>query len=330
MRRELLDLLCCPDCGRVLELIAAHVKGPHIEQGRLRCVGCGCSYPIVGYVPRFVRAEHYTSSFGFEWARFRKTQLDSHTGRPISRQRFFHQTGWRPEELAGKTVLDVGCGAGRFAEVALSCGAVVVAVDYSKAADVCWQNLGIRECLDVVQADIYRLPFKPGQFDFVYCFGVLQHTPDPRRAFMAMPTQLAVNGRLAMDIYPRQARNLLWPKYWLRVLTRHLPPEQVFGFARMLVALLWPVSLAIGRLPLLGRKLRHVVPVANYEGIYPLSSEQLREWALLDTFDMLAPRYDHPQSAKTVTRWFAATELQDVVVFRAGHLVGRGVKRHQH
>ena len=77
--------------------------------------------------------ESYAESFGFQWNRFRQTQLDSHSGHSVSRERFLTATGWEPESLAGKTVLDAGCGAGRFAEIALSCGATVFAVDYSRA-----------------------------------------------------------------------------------------------------------------------------------------------------------------------------------------------------
>jgi SAM-dependent methyltransferase len=177
-----------------------------------------------------------------------------------------------------------------------------------------------------VQADVYRLPFRPGVFDVVYCFGVLQHTPDARRAFLALPPLLMPAGRLAVDVYPRRPLNLLWPKYWLRPITKGLPPARLFGLVEAMVRVLWPVSLALGRVPCVGRKLRHALPIANYEGIHPLSPAQLREWALLDTFDMLAPAHDHPQSEATVAEWFGAAGLRDVEVFRAGVVVGRGVR----
>jgi SAM-dependent methyltransferase len=208
--------------------------------------------------------------------------------------------------------------------VALAAGAEVIAVDYSAAVDACRANLGPHPRLDVVQADVYRLPFRPGAFDAVYCFGVLQHTPDARRAFLALPPLVKPAGRVAVDVYPRRLLNLLWPRYWVRPITKGLSPPRLFRLVDAMVRLLWPVSLALGRVPYVGRKLRHVLPIANYEGILPLSPAQLREWALLDTFDMLAPAHDHPQSEATVGEWFAAAGLRNVEVFRAGVVVGRG------
>jgi hypothetical protein len=75
-----------------------------------------------------------------------------------------------------------------------------------------------------------------------------------------------------------------------------------------------------------GKLLKRVVPVANYDGIYPLTEPQLLEWALLDTFDMLAPAYDQPQTAATARRWLEQAGLREIEVLKAGHLVGRGTK----
>jgi SAM-dependent methyltransferase len=326
VRSGLLALLACADCGTDFHVEDAAERDGEIARGTLACARCARRYGIVGFVPRFAPGENYAEGFGLQWNRFRTTQLDSRTGRPISRDRFFGQTGWRPEDLAGRRVLDVGCGAGRFAEVALAAGAEVIAVDYSAAVDACRANLGPHPRLEVVQADVYRLPFRPGAFDAVYCFGVLQHTPDARRAFLALPPLVKPAGRVAVDVYQRRLFNLLWPKYWLRPITKGIPPARLFGFVEAMVRVLWPVSLALGRVPYVGRKLRHAVPIVNYEGVHPLSPAQLREWALLDTFDMLAPAHDHPQSEATVAEWFGAAGLRDVEVFRAGVVVGRGVR----
>jgi len=245
---------------------------------------------------------------------------------PISRTRFLAETGWREEELAGKRVLDVGCGAGRFAEIVLSFGAELVAVDYSLAVDACWENLGPRSTLDVVQGDIFHLPFRRGSFDFVYCLGVLQHTPDVRRAFLALPGQLKKGGRLTVDVYRKVLLNILWPKYWLRALSKHMPKETLFRCVQLMIRYLLPISLAIGRVPRVGRKLRYAIPVVNHEGVFPLSRVQIEEWALLDTFDMLAALHDHPQTADTLRVWFGEAGLQGIEVFQRGCFVGRGVR----
>jgi SAM-dependent methyltransferase len=267
------------------------------------------TYPITDGVPRFVPRENYAASFGFQWNRFRRSQLDSCSGVPISRDRFFRYSGWRPEDLEGRLVLDVGCGAGRFAEIALDCGARVVALDYSSAVDACYANHVDRDRFTVLQADVYHLPLAPASFDFVYCFGVLQHTPDVARAFHALPRMLAPGGRLAFDVYPKLWRNVLWTKYWLRPLTSRMPAHQLFAIVQRWTPTLLRASDALAHFPLVGRKLRYLLPVANYSPDYPLSKSQLQEWAVLDTFDMLSPAHDHPQSLDTVRQWLVDAGL---------------------
>jgi SAM-dependent methyltransferase len=327
MHADLLDILACPDCRGALALSDAREAQGEIESGTLTCRGCGHAYPIVRFVPRFVPQANYADNFGFQWNRFRQTQLDSHTGVPISRDRLFQSSGWTAADLAGKRVLDVGCGAGRFAEVTLAAGARLVALDYSSAVDACAANLGPHPRLDVVQGDIYKLPFKPGSFDHLYCLGVLQHTPDVERSFKALPEQVRGGGKVAVDVYPELRLNWLWPKYWFRPVTKRMNPQRLFRLVERLVPLLLPLSDVVATIPLIGRKLRYAVPVANHRPDYPqLSRKQIHEWAVLNTFDMFGPAYDQPQSAETLRRWFAEAGLREIRVFRAGHLCGHGTR----
>jgi len=326
MKDQLLELLCCPECKKDLMLIGASESHGEIENGHLKCSSCSKLYPVVRSIPRFVSAENYASNFGFQWKRFRKTQLDSYSGLPISRNRFFNQTGLAPENLNGKLVLDIGCGSGRFSEIALSSGARVVALDYSSAVDACADNLLKYPSLNMVQADIYELPFKPGLFDLVYCFGVLQHTPDVENAFKALSIHVTPGGLLAVDVYPDLWQNFLWPKYWLRSLTKGLPQKTLFYLVTVMVKYLLPISLAIGKIPKVGHKLRFAIPVSNYDGVFPLSKSQLKEWAILDTFDMLAPAYDYPQTEERLRSWFKDVGMKEIEVLRLGVFVGRGIK----
>src|SRR4051794_30956274 len=101
----------CPQHGLELELGA--------DQARCRF---GHSFPVVDAIPRFVDSG-YAEAFGRQWQRFRRTQLDSHTGLPLSEDRLRRCAGWprsssRPT-ASGKAILEAGCGAGRFTEVLL-------------------------------------------------------------------------------------------------------------------------------------------------------------------------------------------------------------------
>jgi uncharacterized protein YbaR (Trm112 family)/trans-aconitate methyltransferase len=321
-----LEILCCPDCRADLALIAASESNDSIESGTLHCSRCGRGYPIERGIPRFVPPQSYADSFGLQWNAFGKTQMDSTSGLPISRDRFYAETGWTPEELNGKLVLDVGCGAGRFTEVALAAGARVVAIDYSSAVDACAANLGSSSRLTVAQGDIYHLPVKLDSFDYVYCLGVLQHTPDPRAALLALIPPLKRGGRLAVDFYPRLWVNVLWPKYWLRPLTRRMNEERLFAMVRKAVPLLLPFSKAFAAVPWIGSRLRYLVPVMSYYGVFDFTPAQHRDWAILDTFDVLASAYDQPQTVATVRGWLEESGLRDVQVWRDGLVVGRGVR----
>ena len=326
MRADLLEILRCPVTGATLALSGAGMIGEEIETGELATPDGAHRYPIRNGIPRFVPADNYAASFGIQWNRFRRTQLDSMSGLPISRDRFERYTGWTASDLAGKRVLDVGCGAGRFAEIALEAGARVVALDYSGAVDAARANLQSHQNLQVVQGDIFALPFLPAQFDFVYCLGVLQHTPDVRLAFLSLPPMLRPGGKIAVDLYPWLLRNLAWSKYWLRPITKRLPTNMLFRLVERATPVMLAMSRVVTRVPMVGRYLRYLIPVVNYEGTYALTETQLREWAVLDTFDMLAPAHDHPQRQSMLAAWFAEAGLEERAIERVGFLVGRGTK----
>jgi len=327
MKKELLEILRCPKSGQKLVLEEEALCDGEIRTGLLVSEDGRWCYPIHDFIPRFVAESNYADNFGMQWNKFRQTQLDSYSGHPISADRFWKATGWTPEDMAGKWVLDVGCGAGRFAEIALEAGAKVVALDYSGAVDACYANLKHYPNLHVVQGDIYALPLLKDFFPFVYSLGVLQHTPDVAKAFAALPPMLAVGGKLCVDFYWKRIRTMLHAKYLVRPATKRIPQQNLFEFLESTVPMLLSASQHLGRIPVLGRYLKRLVPVADYTGIFPLSDQQLEEWALLDTFDMIVHEYDNPQTAARVRHWFEAANLAGVDVFHEGHLVGRGHRR---
>lgn len=331
MDTEFLQLLRCPRTGSSLSLVGSLAvtghKGVSDAERFLLSEDHQHAYPVVKGIPRFVSKSNYADNFGRQWNLFSKTQLDSYSGHPVSANRFWQATGWHPEEIAGKWVLDIGCGAGRFAEIALQAGAKVITLDYSNAVDACRNNLRHYPYLYPVQGDIYALPFVRSAFTHIYSLGVLQHTPDVAKAFRALPPLLAPGGKLCTDFYWKRFRTMMHPKYLVRPFTRKMDTDTLLAVLEKRVPGMLGASRFLGKVPLVGRVLKRLVPVADYTGRYPLSEEQLLEWALLDTFDMLAPEYDNPQTSTTVHNWLQDCGFTNIEVFHAGHLVGRGVKQ---
>jgi len=326
MRPEILKILRCPETGGQLRLEEPVFTDGCIRSGVLVTENGQHRYIVKDFIPRFVSTSNYADNFGMQWNKFRRTQLDSYSGHSISADRFWRSTGWNSKDLMGKWILDAGCGAGRFAEIALQCGAHVIALDYSSAVDACYDNLGKYPNLTIVQGDIYALPFPKEFFSFVYSLGVLQHTPDVTKAFAALPPMLSPGGDLCVDFYESSIKSKLLPKHWLRPFTKHMDKKKLFTLLQAWVPKLLTLSRFLGKVPFLGKGLKRLVPVANYDGILPLSEEQHLEWSLLDTFDWLAPEFDNPQKASTVMKWLLKANLKQVEVLRPVHLVGRGRK----
>jgi SAM-dependent methyltransferase len=282
------NLLRCLQCG-----------APGLTGGdsSWRCEACGRDYPIVAGVSRFVEAEHYAGSFGFQWNRFAKTQLDSANGTTLSRDAFMQKTGWTLPSLAGCRVLDAGCGMGRFAEVAADAGADVHAIDLSTAVEAAQRNLGHRPNVRFYQADILNLPFAPESFDAIYSIGVLHHTPSTRRAFLALCRLLKPGGRIAIWVYAKRLRWLLGSEV-LRLLTPSLPKPWLLRASRVAIPLYH-----LHRLPIVGFATSVILPT---------SPEPDPQWRWLDTFDWYSPRFQWKHSFAEVESWFRDAGLVEI------------------
>lgn len=325
MKAHFIKYLACPACQNDLEIasIQSH-QGASIESGELKCSQCGKIYPIVRCIPRFVPTDNYAKGFGFQWLKYRTTQLDSHTGLDISRRRFFEQTRWA-EDLSEEIVLEAGCGAGRFTEQAAATNATVISLDLSLAVEANYANNGHRDNVFIVQASIYEMPFKKKSFDKVFCFGVLQHTPDPFKSFASLVSFVKEGGEIAIDVYRNYWKAWLISKYYLRPLTRTMAPEKLSRLVINYIDFLWPVCSAIRRVPFIGPQLNLVLGVPDHSGL-GVKEDMLKQWAYLDCFDMFGARYDYPQTFKAVKRWFESHSFQtfEVTKGQLGVVVGRG------
>lgn len=319
MQRKLLEILACPKCKGELIISAPDGSAEEVVEGELSCRECGMVYPISNGIARFVPMDNYAASFGYQWNRFRREQIDTYNGTTLSAERLWTETGWDKAALKGKWMIDVGCGAGRFLDAASVSESEIVGVDISSAIDAAKENLAGRSNVHFVQASIYELPFREGTFDCCYCIGVIQHTPDTAASLASIAEVVKPGGSLAVTIYPRKPWTKLFSKYWVRPATKRLKKETLLKLIEGVMPVAFPVTDVLFRLPVVGRVFMFGIPIANYVHEGQLSREQRYAWAVLDTFDMLSPYYDQPLTEAEAT---AALKEAGVPTRRGG---GRGV-----
>jgi SAM-dependent methyltransferase len=90
----------------------------------------------------------------------------------------------------------------------------------------------------VVQADIYKLPFKK-IFDYAFSVGVLHHTPDPKKAFVSLAAKVKKDGCISAWVYG--AENNEW-------ITRFVNPIRTSFTSKIKQPTLYQLS----KLPTLG------------------------------------------------------------------------------
>lgn len=292
----------------MITLINPYNNKPLTRDGETCRDSEGNTFPVVNNIPRFVPADNYTNNFGFQWNKFQKTQIDRESkNSDFSKARFFVATGWDKEDLSGKNVLEVGSGAGRFTQIVLDyTKANLYSIDYSDAVSANYRNNAHHgERLNLFQASVYEMPFPDNSFDKVFCFGVLQHTPDFRKSIQCLVDKAKPGGEIVVDFYPIKGwYTKINAKYMLRPWTKKMSHEKLLGKIERNANRLIKTYNFFDRLKM-GMIVHRFIPVCDIKRTLPdnLSKEALREWVILDTFDMFSPEYDNPQRIKTVKKW---------------------------
>jgi SAM-dependent methyltransferase len=105
----------------------------------------------------------------------------------------------------GSRLLEVGCGTGRLAALALRRGAEVTATD--AVAEMVAAAAAALPGARVEQAALPGLPYPDGRFDAAVGAFVINHVPDPPAAAADLHRVLAPGGRLALSCWDTLAAN---------------------------------------------------------------------------------------------------------------------------
>ena len=121
------------------------------------------------------------------------------------------------------------------------------------------KNTAGRATLDVVQADLFKLPFKPDVFDMAYSVGVLHHTPDASGAFRSVSTHVRPGGSLHIFVHAQGNRALYAMNRFLRSFTAKASYKTTWGFSQVLTGVAKFLSMIPLAGPLAGVTLRQLI-----------------------------------------------------------------------
>jgi 2-polyprenyl-6-hydroxyphenyl methylase/3-demethylubiquinone-9 3-methyltransferase len=149
-------------------------------------------------------------------------------------------------QLAGKTVIDIGCGGGILTESMAKLGAHVTGIDMSNAAlqvaklHLLESKLDVEYLLTTAEAMASE---RPGQYDVVTCLEMLEHVPDPMQVIAACARLVKPTGHVFFSTINRTTKAYLFAiigaEYILRLLPKHthdfakfIRPSELTAWAR--------------------------------------------------------------------------------------------------
>lgn len=152
----------------------------------------------------------------------------------------------RHAQVAGKRVVDVGCGGGILAESMAQRGATVLGIDLStkplRVAELHAVESGVRVDYREISAEALAAQ-QPETFDVVTCMEMLEHVPDPAQTMSACARLVRSGGWVFVSTLNRNPKSFLFAivgaEYVLGLLPKgtheyekFIKPSELAGYAR--------------------------------------------------------------------------------------------------
>lgn len=128
--------------------------------------------------------------------------------------------------LAGKTIVDIGCGGGILSESMARKGAKVTGIDLSekalKIADLHSLESGVQVRYELISAEQLAV-HEPASYDVVTCMEMLEHVPDPTAIVQACASLVKPGGHVFFSTINRNPKSYLFAVIGAEYILRMLP-----------------------------------------------------------------------------------------------------------
>jgi SAM-dependent methyltransferase len=329
MKRKLVEAVRDPVTGEPLTLAAVDsAQGDEILSGKLTSPS-GASYPIEGGVPSLLRSDQFSEgqketveSFSWKWQKA-KNYRSATQGHYL--QWYLDRYGFGSEDkLAAflkskRTILDAGTAHGRDAEMYVrNSSATVFGVDISYGIRNAYRDLAAIPSLHLIQADLTRLPFANGFFDFIGCDQVIHHTPNTRASLAHLCEHLAPNGHIAFYVYRKKGPIREFCDDYIRERTVHMSPEEclkvsdaITKFGKALSDMKITIDVPED-IPILGIKAgKQDLQRFIYWNVFKCYWNDTMDWDsnVITNFDWYHPLHAHRHTREEVERWCSEERL---------------------
>ncbi len=362
MRKWLQDILACPVCGSDLQVEIFEGSDTEVFEGVLLCQ-CECWYPIINGIPRMLWGEHrgdYTNflsrykqqgrkylradsiqqtttskqvreTFSTIWDRFPDFGINDD-----GKQTFYDK--WMAQKLglastsdlysfisSKRNILEVGVGSGqKLKMMAEHTTGKVVGIDLTFSVEQAYRNTKGLPNVGIIQSDLFTLPLKKNNFDFIISDGVLHHTPDTRQAFFSIVPFLVSGGEICIRVYKKHGPIREFCDDFLRSHTTNMQEVECWKFSEKMARLgeaLAKVNCQIEipeDIELLGFKkgrydLQRFIYYQMFKCFYN-EAFTLDENTLVN-FDWYRPVDAHRHTEDEVRQWFVDSGLSDIQIF---------------
>ena len=244
-------------------------------------------------------------NFEIQFLKYGIYQYDEYTKSNYYWNRLLDATQWDKKKIKKETVLEIGSGAGKYTTILKKLFKNVITVEPTDAIYLNKKMNGSKNIF-YIKSTLENMPLKKESFNYIFCYGVMQHLQKPELGYEKIIKYLSVSGKASFDHYLKNFYPTPWetPKRFWRPITVRISPEILFKIVKFYIPYYYYFDSFLKSF-MVGKMLAAIIPIPCYNyGSLKFRKNILISLAILDTYDALSSRYDYPWSINKTKSFF--------------------------